>query len=97
MKIELAAPIIYQEHEYTELEFDFEGIKGKHILEARNEMTSQGNSSYLDGLVPQLSMEFQTRVAAKAAGVPYEVVLELPCKEYSKVVLAAKSFLGLGD
>lgn len=40
-----------------------------------------------------LLKEFQARLAAKALGVPYEDVVELPLKEYTRVVQTVFNFL----
>lgn len=40
-----------------------------------------------------LLKEFQARLAAKALGVPYEDIVEMPLKEYTKVVQAVFNFL----
>ena len=96
MKIELKNPIKFNNSEYRELDFAFEGLSGAHILSARAGMTSS-SASYIDGLVPQLSMEFQARVAAEAAKVPYEVITLLPAAYFIKVTTEARSFLGVRD
>ena len=66
------------------------------VLKAREGMTS-GLSSYVEGLVPQLSMEFQARLAAEAAKVPYEVITMLPASAFIQVTTEARNFLGIRD
>lgn len=96
MKLELKTPVKYNDVEYLELDFDFDGLTGAQVLKAREGMTS-GLSSYVEGLVPQLSMEFQARLAAQAAKVPYEVITMLPASAFLKITTEARSFLGVGD
>ena len=92
MKIELTKAITYQGKEYKELEFDIEGLTGAQLIKARA-FVNNGNTFNMDALTPQLSMEFQARVAAEAAGVPYEVVTALPAKEFVQVTNAVRDFL----
>lgn len=96
MKLELKKPIKHNDVEYSELDFDFEGLTGMQVLKAREGMTS-GLSSYVEGLVPQLSMEFQARLAAEAAKVPYEVIVMLPAADFIQVTTNARRFLGVTD
>lgn len=96
MKLELKKPIKHNDVEYSELDFDFEGLTGMQVLKAREGMTS-GLSSYVEGLVPQLSMEFQARLAAEAAKVPYEVITMLPASAFIQVTTEARNFLGIMD
>lgn len=94
MKITLKKPISYDGKEYTEFDFDFEGLTGADILQARAGMITS-EASYIDGLVPQLSMEFQARVAAGAAKIPYEVIRLFPAADFIDVTNASKGFLGI--
>lgn len=96
MKLELKTPVKHKDVEYSELDFDFEGLTGVQVLKAREAMTSS-LSSYVEGLVPQLSMEFQARLAAEAAKVPYEVITLLPAAAFIQVTTQAKLFLGVRD
>lgn len=92
MKIELAKAIMYQDKEYKKIEFDLEGLTGAQLIKARS-FVNNGNAFSMDALTPQLSMEFQARVAAEAAGIPYEVVTALPAKEFVQVTNAVRDFL----
>ena len=97
MKIKLTKAITYQDKEYKEIEFDFDSLTGAEILEASSVFQGIGTSGDMnkmyESLLPQLSMQFQAKVAAMAAKVPYEVVLKLPATEFLQVTNMAKSFL----
>lgn len=93
MKITLDKAITYNKTEYKELEFDFEGLTGADVLAARSGLAKLDIGNAMDGLVPQLSMEFQARLSAVAAKVPYEVITMLSAKDFMQVTNEAKNFL----
>ncbi len=97
MKIKLTKTITYQEKEYKELDFDFDSLTGAEILKASSVLqgvdTNGDISKMYESLLPQLSMQFQARVAAMAGKIPYEVVLKLPAAEFLQVTNTAKNFL----
>lgn len=92
MKITLDKAIIYNKTEYKELEFDLESLTGEQLIKARA-FVNNSNTFSMDALTPQLSMEYQARVAAEAADVPYEVVAALPAKKFMQVANAVRDFL----
>lgn len=92
MKITLDKAITYNKTEYKELDFELEGLTGAQLIKARA-FVNNGNTFNMDALTPQLSMEFQARVAAEAAGVPYEVITALPAKNFVQVTNAVRDFL----
>lgn len=91
MKIELTKAITYQGKEYKKIDFDFDSLTGAEILDAKSTMVQ--SDIYVDSYAPQLSMEFQARVAARAGKVPYEVIKALPAREFLKVAAGTKDFL----
>lgn len=97
MKIKLKKAITYQDKEYKDIDFDFENLTGAELLEASSvfqDIGITGNMGKMyESLLPQLSMQFQAKVAAMAGKVPYEVVTKLPAAEFLMVTNEAKSFL----
>lgn len=80
------------EHEgktYTELTFNFAGLKGRDMLAIENEM--QAMSEY--ALAPEISASFQCKMAAKAAGIGSDTLEALPLKDFNKITGAARRFL----
>ncbi len=91
MKIKLKKTIEYKGTEYKELELDLDGLTGTQLIKAKNQLST--NTFTMDNITPQLSMEFQARVAAEAANVPYDVILALSAKDFVQVTNAVRDFL----
>ena len=53
-------PFTYEDKTYTELEFNFEKLKGKHLVDIENEMAAVGEYA----LSPEISTSFLYRLAA---------------------------------
>ncbi len=80
------------EHEgktYEELTFDFGRLKGRDMVAIENEM--QGMSEY--ALAPEISTSFQSKMAARAAGIGSDVLEAMPLKDFNKITGAARRFL----
>ena len=72
-----------------ELIFDFAKIKGSTLMKCEKKAKEVDNS--ID--VPQLSMAFQAHVAAAAAGVKYDEIINLPGLDFMAVTLKVSRFL----
>ena len=72
-----------------ELIFDFAKIKGSTLLRCEKRAKETDNSI----VVPQLSMAFQAHVAAAAAGVKYDEIINLPGLDFMAVTLKVSRFL----
>ena len=72
-----------------ELIFDFAKIKGSTLLKCEKKAKEVDNSI----VVPQLSMAFQSHVAAAAAGVKYDEIINLPGSDFMAVTLKVSRFL----
>lgn len=89
MKHKFKKPFNFEGVEYTELEFNFEGLTGETLDAVEREMTAMG----------MVVMQLQTSqmacrvIAAKAAKVPYELIKALPANEASAVGMLAQHFL----
>ncbi len=94
MKIKLKKAIEYKGAEYKELDMDLDALTGAQLIKAKSQLTVRADSPInFDTIAPQLSMEFQARVAAEASGVPYEVIQALPAKDFVQVTNAVRDFL----
>ena len=69
--------------------FDFEHLKGRDMVAIENEM--QGASEY--ALAPEISTSFQSKMAARAAGIGSDVLEAMPLKDFNKITGAARRFL----
>lgn len=94
MKIKLKKAIEYKSAEYKEIDMDLDALTGAQLIKAKGQLSVQPNQPInLDTIAPQLSMEFQARIAAEASGVPYEVIQALPAKDFVQVTNAVRDFL----
>lgn len=82
-------PFEYEGKTYEELTFDFEHLKGRDMVAIENEM--QGASEY--ALAPEISTSFQSKMAARAAGIGSDVLEAMPLKDFNKITGAARRFL----
>lgn len=82
-------PFEYDDKVYTEMTFDFERLTGRDVVSIETEM--QMNNEY--ALAPEISRSFQSKMAAKAAGIGSDVLEALPMKDFNKITNAARSFL----
>ena len=82
-------PFEYEGKTYEELTFDFEHLKGRDMVAIENEM--QGASEY--ALAPEISTSYQSKMAARAAGIGSDVLEAMPLKDFNKITGAARRFL----
>lgn len=82
-------PFEYEGRTYEELTFDFGRLKGRDMVAIENEM--QGMSEY--ALAPEISTSFQSKMAARAAGIGSDVLEAMPLKDFNKITGAARRFL----
>ncbi len=73
----------------NELIFDFDKIKGSTLLKCEKKAKEIDNSI----VVPQLSMAFQAHVAAAAASVKYDEIVNLSAPDFMAVTLKVNRFL----
>lgn len=86
-------PFEYEDKTYKELVFEFGKLKGKDIIAIQNEILARGGVT----TSPELDAEFQSKFAAKAAGIGSDVIENLPAKDFLRITSRARNFLlGLG-
>lgn len=84
-----AKPFNYADKTVTEMEFRFEDLTGRDMLGIEREM--QDMQEY--ALAPEISSNFQCKLAAKAAGVGSDMLESLPLKDFNRITNAARNFL----
>lgn len=82
-------PFEYAGVVYTELTFNFEKLKGRDMVAIESEM--QMNNEY--ALAPEVSRNFQARMAAKAAGIGSDVMDAMQIQDFNCITNAARNFL----
>lgn len=79
----------YENETYETIEMDFGGLTGRDIEAVEDEVSAAENIRFS----PSISKRYQRYLAAKAAGVPSEMVKALPMRDYNMMVEAARYFL----
>ncbi len=100
-KHKLSHPVKIEENEYTELEFDFEGLTGLDMIAAAKDRermspataSGDGTTMIKEAILPDSDRTYQAFVAAKAAKVHPSVILGLPARDFSKITRAVAIFL----
>lgn len=82
-------PFEYAGVTYEELTFDFERLTGRDMVSIETEM--QNRNEY--ALAPEISRNFQSKMAAKAAKVGSDVLDAMPLVDFNKITNAARDFL----
>ncbi len=89
MKIKLSNSINFEGTDYTELDLDFESLTGRDLINAEVEARMIAGPSPLS----ELSKPYNAVIAAKAAKVPVELVIDLKAKDFTVVTMEAQNFL----
>lgn len=89
MKILLDQPIKVKDEEVKELNLDFSLLNGRKLLSAETQARAMGDKT------PQIifSQKYQAAVAAKAASVPLDVLLDLPGVKFQEILMEVNTFL----
>lgn len=82
-------PYTYEDKTYKELVFDFEKLIGDDLVAIENEMAAVGEFA----LSPEISTSFLYRLAARAAGVGSDVIVNLPIRDFGKIKNKSRDFL----
>ncbi|MEA5057774.1 MAG: phage tail assembly protein [Anaerotignum propionicum] len=82
-------PFEYAGATYKELTFNFERLTGNDMISIETEMATR--SQY--ALAPEISRNFQSKMAAKAAGIGSDVLEVMPLVDFNKITNAARDFL----
>lgn len=95
-KYTLTKPINYEGEVITEIHMDLEGLSVQNLeraeREARALLTKKESMQ-----VPETNKKYQACVAAKAAGLPLDVIRSLCGKDYTQICLLVMNFLLDGD
>jgi len=88
--VKLSRPITFEDKYYEQLKLDLEGLTGGDLVDAEREYVSSGG---VMSSVAELTKGYLATVAAKAAGVPVEVIHALSAKDFAAVTLLVQNFL----
>ena len=90
INVKLSKPISFNDVETKEINLDFGSLTGIDICDAETNFRERFYQPIPDA---NYSQAYQAAVAAKAAKLPYELILDLNLNDFSKVTGAAKGFL----
>ncbi|MDA3731671.1 phage tail assembly protein [Niameybacter massiliensis] len=90
MKMKLKKPINFEGELITELNLDLDCLTGKDMIDAQKEIQS------LDVPVLEFNKEYLAVVAAKACGMPTDLIPLLGIKDFSTITVQVQNFL-LGE
>ena len=82
-------PVTIMGKQYSSMTFYYENLTGDDLEAIEAEMQAQN----LYALSPEISGAFQSRLAARAAGVASDEIRHLPMKDYMKIKNSARDFL----
>jgi hypothetical protein len=82
-------PFEYEGKKYEKVTFDFERLTGRDMVAIEAEM--QSNNEY--AIAPEISRSFQSKMAAKAAGIGSDVLEAMPLNDFNRITNACRSFL----
>ena len=82
-------PFNWEGKDHKEIDFNFGGLTGNDALSIETEM--EQNNEY--PLAPEVSKSYQLRMAARAGGVPSDLIAALPFQDFNRITNAARNFL----
>ncbi|TEB13362.1 phage tail assembly protein [Pelotomaculum propionicicum] len=89
--ITLSRPFTFEDKEYTEINLDLDSLTGRDLIDSEREaVVVVGPSS---SPVVELSKPYSAALAAKAAKVPIEMILELPARDFTMITMTVQDFL----
>ncbi|WMI72130.1 phage tail assembly protein [Aminobacterium sp. MB27-C1] len=88
--IKLTKPVSYAGKEYKELELDLEGLSGADMIAAEQECLVL---QQVVSPVAEFSKTYLSSLAARAAKVDYEMIKQLPVRDFTYVTLVVQNFL----
>jgi hypothetical protein len=91
VKVELSAPLKWEDREISAIDLDFSKVKGATINQCERETFQQGNFS---GIVRSQSAEYCARMAALISGVSFRALEKLPADDYDAVWQTVGAYVG---
>ncbi|MCD5324778.1 MULTISPECIES: phage tail assembly protein [Pontibacillus] len=96
-EVTLKKPITFNNQEYRTLKLDLDKLTGQDIEDAELQYTVRNPDLSAQTPMKDLSKGFQAIVAAKAAGLPVDVIKSMSASDYGKVTRMVQVFLLKGD
>ena len=82
-------PFEYEGKTYEEIIFRFDRLTGRDMVNIETEMQKRGEYA----LAPEVSLVFQSIMAAKAAKIGSDILDAIPLLDFNQITKAARDFL----
>lgn len=96
MRIEFSKPLEFENKKYSGIDINIENIKGKDIRNDVKSFKSLHGNDRIVQILPYASIisrdDFIVYFAAKHAGVPEELIDELPLADFNRVYTEVSGF-----
>lgn len=89
VNVRLSKPMDYMGKTYEELTLAFDDLTGRDMEAIDDELNAMG----IVIVNPNISHKYHRILAAKAAGVPSDMIELLPLRDYQRITAAARNFL----
>ncbi|MGG1618234.1 hypothetical protein [Paenibacillus sp. NRS-1781] len=88
--LKFSKPFKFEDQEpITELVFDWDKVNGRKLISLSERLALND----MDSPIKAVNMKFQAAVCAEAAGVPFQLIEELPGGVFGRATAMAQSFL----
>lgn len=91
--VRFSKPLSFEGKTYDGVNLNMAGITGEDIEKAEAEFISLNPTLAAQTPLKDLNKSFQAIVAAKAAGVPPQLIRSLPATDYGKLTMKVQVFL----
>lgn len=91
--IRLSRPFNWDGTEYKELNLNFEKLSGDEMISLESEFLALNEGKNFNPYLKSEHPAYQAALVAKAIGVHFNFMKNLPAKDFNKVTKAARDFL----
>lgn len=89
MRYTFKTPYEFDDTEYSEIEFDLDGVKGSDLSAVKKQFAAAGHFSP----VPTADSDFCALLLARVTKMPLEFYSGLPAKDYCAITQMVSNFL----
>lgn len=93
IEIKLRKPYTYKGEQRSTINLDLENLTGADIVKAETELVAQGKIV----VTGEYSKVYLSRIAARAAKVPAEVLETFDCRDFMRITNEVQAFLVASD
>ncbi|GHV07102.1 hypothetical protein FACS1894217_07150 [Clostridia bacterium] len=90
---EFKTPFDYEGEKHKTMNFCFEKLTGRDMIAVEAEMTALGEFA----IIAQISVNYLSRLAARAANIDIDVLQAIPVKDFNTIVNHSRNFFNVTD